>query len=60
MSDIYWTYCHEDESKSVQIHGKTNFINWLNENADCNHYTFATSYKDLCKRLPWLKEDNND
>ncbi len=60
MSDIYWTFCHNGEGESVQIHGKTNFINWLNDNADCDHYTFATSYKDLCKRLPFLKEDSHE
>ena len=39
------------ESQSFQIVGKSNFMRWLNNHADCDRYLFFSTYTKLKKYL---------
>ena len=42
---IYDTF----EGESFQVVGKSNFMSWLNDNADCDRYLFFSTYSKLKK-----------
>ena len=39
------------ENQSFQIVGKSNFMRWLNNHADCDRYLFFSTYTKLKKYL---------